>query len=189
MTNFVMYPYWRVPFSITIKEMLPAIQRDRAYLAKKNLEIIDSHGNAVSPDSVKWSRMSKNYFPYVLRQMDGIENSLGIMKFNFMNKYAVYLHDTNARGLFANSYRALSHGCVRVQQWDSLSMYLTKDDTRHPRDSMRRWLANGDKKQIDIQHSVPIYFRYFTAEGRDGRLVLHEDIYGEDRLLRKQMKR
>lgn len=189
MTNFVMYPYWRVPFSITIKEMLPAIQRDRAYLAKKNLEIIDSHGNAVSPDSVKWSKMSKNYFPYVLRQMDGIENSLGIMKFNFMNKYAVYLHDTNARGLFANSYRALSHGCVRVQQWDSLSMYLTKDDTRHPRDSMRRWLANGDKKQIDIQHSVPIYFRYFTAEGRDGRLLLHEDIYGEDRILRKQMKR
>ena len=189
MTNFVMYPYWRVPFSITIKEMLPAIKKDRAYLAKKNLEIIDSHGNAISPDSVKWSKLSKNYFPYVLRQMDGIENSLGIMKFNFMNKYAVYLHDTNSRGLFSNSYRALSHGCVRVQQWDSLSMYLTKDDTRHPRDSMRRWLANGDKKQIDIQHSVPIYFRYFSAEGRDGRLVLHEDIYGEDRILRKQMHR
>lgn len=189
MTNFVMYPYWRVPFSITIKEMLPAIKRDRAYLAKKNLEIIDAHGNAISPDSVNWNKLSKNYFPYVLRQMDGIENSLGIMKFNFMNKYAVYLHDTNARGLFANSYRALSHGCVRVQQWDSLSLYLTRDDTRHPRDSMRRWLANGDKKQIDIQHSVPIYFRYFSAEGRDGRLVLHEDIYGEDRILRKQMKR
>jgi L,D-transpeptidase YcbB len=189
MTNFVMYPYWRVPFSITTKEMLPAIKKDRAYLAKKNLEIIDGNGNAVNPDSVDWSRMSKNYFPYVLRQMDGLENSLGIMKFNFMNKYAVYLHDTNSRGLFSNSYRALSHGCVRVQQWDSLSMYLTKNDARHPRDSMRRWLANGEKKQIDIQRSVPIYFRYFTAEGRNGSLLLHEDIYGEDRVLRKQMKR
>lgn len=187
MTNFIMYPYWRVPFSITIKEMLPAIKKDRAYLHKKNLEIIDGHGNAVSPDSVNWNRMSKNYFPYVLRQMDGVENSLGIMKFNFMNKYAVYLHDTNSRGLFGNSYRALSHGCVRVQQWDSLAMYLTRDDTRHPRDSMRMWLANGHKKQIDIQRSVPIYLRYFTAEGRDGRLVLHEDIYGEDKILRKQM--
>jgi murein L,D-transpeptidase YcbB/YkuD len=185
MTNFIMYPYWRVPFSITIKEMLPAIKKDRAYLAKKSLEIIDRDGNAIDPDSVNWSRMSKNYFPYVLRQMDGLENSLGIMKFNFMNKYSVYLHDTNNRGLFSNAYRALSHGCVRVQQWDSLAMYLTKDDARHPRDSMRMWLANGNKKQIDIQHAVPIYLRYFTAEGRDGRIVFHEDIYGEDKVLRK----
>jgi len=178
MTNFIMYPYWRVPFSITIKEMLPAIKKDRAYLAKKSLEIIDRDGNAVNPDSVNWGRMSKNYFPYVLRQMDGLENSLGIMKFNFMNKYSVYLHDTNNRGLFSNAYRALSHGCVRVQQWDSLAMYLTKDDTRHPRDSMRMWLANGNKKQIDIQHAIPIYLRYFSAEGREGSLVFHEDIYG-----------
>ncbi|PWV45590.1 murein L,D-transpeptidase [Chitinophaga sp. S165] len=187
MTNFVMYPYWRVPFSITIKEMLPQIKKDRAYLYKKNLEIIDGNGNAVNPDSVNWNRMSKNYFPYVLRQMDGLENSLGIMKFNFMNKYAVYLHDTNNRGLFSNAYRALSHGCVRVQQWDSLSMYLTKNDTRHPRDSIRMWLANGHKKQIDLQRSVPIYLRYYTAEGRDGRLLFHEDIYGEDKVLRKIM--
>ncbi|UPK68983.1 murein L,D-transpeptidase [Chitinophaga filiformis] len=187
MTNFIMYPYWRVPFSITIKEMLPAIKKDRAYLAKKSLEIIDRDGNAVNPDSVNWGRMSKNYFPYVLRQMDGLENSLGIMKFNFMNKYSVYLHDTNNRGLFSNAYRALSHGCVRVQQWDSLAMYLTKDDTRHPRDSMRMWLANGNKKQIDIQHAIPIYLRYFSAEGREGSLVFHEDIYGEDKVLRKIM--
>ncbi|WP_188133633.1 murein L,D-transpeptidase [Chitinophaga sp. CF418] len=187
MTNFIMYPYWRVPFSITIKEMLPAIKRDRAYLAKKSLEIIDRDGNAINPDSVNWDRMSRNYFPYVLRQMDGLENSLGIMKFNFMNKYSVYLHDTNNRGLFSNAYRALSHGCVRVQQWDSLAMYLTKDDARHPRDSMRMWLANGNKKQIDIQRSVPIYLRYFSAEGREGRIVFHEDIYGEDKVLRKIM--
>ncbi len=185
MTNFIMYPYWRVPFSITIKEMLPAIKKDRAYLAKKSLEIIDRDGNAINPDSVNWSRMSKNYFPYVLRQMDGLENSLGIMKFNFMNKYSVYLHDTNNRGLFSNAYRALSHGCVRVQQWDSLAMYLTRGDSRHPRDSMRMWLENGQKKQIDIQRSVPIYLRYFTAEGRAGSIVFHEDIYGEDKVLRK----
>lgn len=187
MTNFIMFPYWRVPFSITIKEMLPAIKKDINYLAKKNLEIIDRDGNAINPDSVNWSRMNKNYFPYVLRQMDGAENSLGIMKFNFMNKYAVYLHDTNNRGLFSNAYRALSHGCVRVQQWDSLAMYLTRDDARHPRDSMRMWLANGYKKQIDIQRSVPVYLRYYTAEGREGRLVFHEDIYGEDKVLRKIM--
>lgn len=187
MTNFVMYPYWRVPFSIAVKEMLPAIRKDREYLVKKNLEVIGKSGEAVHPDSINWDKLSKNYFPYVLRQMDGVENSLGIMKFNFMNKYSVYLHDTNSRGLFKNAYRALSHGCVRVQQWDSLAMYLIKDDSRHSRDSVRTWLARGEKKQIDIQRSIPIYLRYFTAEGRNDKLVFHEDIYGEDKVLKKLM--
>lgn len=188
MSNFVMYPFWRVPFSITIKEMLPAIKKDPGYLARKSLEVIDRDGNAVNPDSVNWSRMSKNYFPYVLRQMDGMENSLGIMKFNFFNKYSVYLHDTNNRGLFRNAFRAMSHGCVRLQQWDSLSMYLIRDDPRHPRDSVRAWLSRGEKKQIDFRRSVPIYLRYFTAEGKDGQLVFHDDIYGEDKVVRKQMR-
>lgn len=187
MSNFVMYPFWRVPFSITIKEMLPAIKKDSSYLARKNLEVIDRDGNAVNPDSVNWSKMSKNYFPYVLRQMDGMENSLGIIKFNFSNKYSVYLHDTNNRGLFRNTFRAMSHGCMRLQQWDSLAMYLIRDDPRHPRDSVRAWLSRGEKKQIDIQRSVPVYVRYFTAEGKDGQLVFHDDIYGEDKVLRRVM--
>jgi murein L,D-transpeptidase YcbB/YkuD len=188
MTNFVMYPYWRVPFSITIKEMLPAIKKDHGYLAKKSLEVIDRDGNAVNPDSVHWNRMSQNYFPYVLRQMDGMENSLGIMKFNFYNKYSVYLHDTNNHGLFRNNYRAMSHGCVRLQQWDSLAMYLIRNDVRHPRDSVRVWLSRGDKKTIDIQRPVPIFLRYFTAEGKNGQIVFHEDIYGEDKVMRKLMR-
>ena len=81
----------------------------------------------------------------------------------------------------------MSHGCMRLQQWDSLAMYLIKDDPRHPRDSVRAWLSRGEKKQIDIQRSVPIYVRYFTAEGKDGQLVFHDDIYGEDKVLRKVM--
>jgi murein L,D-transpeptidase YcbB/YkuD len=189
MTNFVMFPFWRVPFSITIKEMLPAIKKDHGYLTKKNMEVIDRDGNAVNPDSVNWDRMSKNYFPYVLRQMDGMENSLGIMKFNFYNKYSVYLHDTNNHGLFRNTFRAMSHGCVRVQQWDSLAMYLIRNDGRHPRDSVRAWLKRGEKMTVDIQRPVPVYFRYFTAEGKeDGRIVFHEDIYGEDKVMRKLMQ-
>jgi L,D-transpeptidase YcbB len=189
MTNFVLYPYWRVPFSITIKEMLPAIKKDVHYLAKKNMEVIDKDGNTVDPETIEWSKMSKNYFPYVLRQTDGMENSLGIMKFNFANKFSVYLHDTNNRGLFKNTFRALSHGCVRVQQWDSLAMYLIRGDTRNNRDSVRAWLARGDKKQIDIQHSIPVYLRYFTAEGgKDGQMMFYDDIYGEDKVLKKQMK-
>ncbi len=189
MNNFVMFPYWRVPYSIVFKEMLPAIRRNVNYLAEKNLEVIDRDGNAVSPDSIDWSKLHRGHFPYVLRQMDGEDNSLGIMKFNFMNKYSVYLHDTNARGLFSNAYRALSHGCVRVQQWDSLAMYLIKGDTqqRNLRDSVRLWLARQEKKQVTFTRRVPIYIRYFTAAADGQRLLFYEDIYGEDKSLRKQI--
>jgi murein L,D-transpeptidase YcbB/YkuD len=188
MTNFMMFPYWRVPYSIVFKEMLPAIRKNVNYLAEKNLEVIDRHGEAVDPYSIDWSKLHKGYFPYVLRQMDGEDNSLGIMKFNFMNKYSVYLHDTNNRNLFKNSYRALSHGCVRVQQWDSLAMYLVKDDTlRNMRDSVRLWLALQEKKQVTLTRRIPIYIRYFSAAVQDEQLLFYEDIYGEDRRLRKKI--
>lgn len=189
MTNFMMYPYWRVPYSIVFKEMLPAIKKNVGYLAAKNLEVIDKDGNTVDPATIDWSKLSKGHFPYVLRQMDGIDNSLGVMKFNFRNKYSVYLHDTNNRGLFKNSMRAMSHGCVRVQQWDSLAQYLVRaDSVRHSGDSIRVWLAREEKKQVDLPKHIPIYLRYFTAEGQNGNLVFFDDIYGEDKVLRKQMK-
>lgn len=186
MTNFVLYPYWRVPYSIVFKEMLPQIKKNVNYLAEKNLEVVDHHGNVVSPDSINWSKLGRNYFPYVLRQMDGLDNSLGIMKFNFNNKFSVYLHDTNNRNLFSNSNRALSHGCVRVQQWDSLAMYMISHDPRPDiRDSVRTWLQREEKKQYNLTERIPIYIRYFTAELRNHRLQFYEDIYGEDKTLMK----
>ncbi|MCW3463583.1 L,D-transpeptidase family protein [Chitinophaga nivalis] len=190
MTNFMMFPYWRVPYSIVFKEMLPAIQRNVGYLASKNLEVIDRNGNTVDPLTIDWQKLSKNHFPYVLRQMDGIDNSLGIMKFNFRNKYSVYLHDTNNRGLFKNSMRAMSHGCVRVQQWDSLAQYLVRTDTvRHLSDSLPVWVEREEKRQVDLPRRIPLYLRYFTAEGQQGKLVFYDDIYGEDKVLARKMGR
>lgn len=189
MTNFVLYPYWRVPYSIVFKEMLPQIKKNVGYLAEKNLEVVDHHGNVVNPDSVNWSKLGRNHFPYVLRQMDGLDNSLGILKFNFYNKFSVYLHDTNNRSLFANSNRALSHGCVRVQAWDSLAMYMIRNDPRpEMRDSVRSWLENEEQRVYSMTNRLPIYIRYFTAEMRDGRLQFYEDVYGEDKTLEKYFK-
>ncbi|HEY0273021.1 MAG TPA: L,D-transpeptidase family protein, partial [Chitinophaga sp.] len=192
LTNFQLYPYWRVPFSITVKEMIPAIKRNINYLAQKNLQVIDKDGQEVDPTTIDWSRMGQHYFPYTLRQMDGEDNSLGVMKFNFFNKYSVYMHDTNSRGLFKNAFRALSHGCVRVQQWDSLANYLVGADSSHPylRDSIKVWLARGERKQVDLRNRIPVYFRYFTAEAApDGKLRFNEDIYGEDKIARRWLER
>ncbi len=189
MTNFVLYPYWRVPYSIVFKEMLPQIKKDRKYLADKNLEVVDHHGNIIPPDSIDWQKLNKNYFPYVLRQMDGLDNSLGIMKFNFANRFSVYLHDTNNRKLFANSNRALSHGCVRVQAWDSLAMFLVRSDPKpEMADSVRTWLDREEQRTYAFARRLPIYIRYFSAEYREGRLQFYEDVYGEDARVRKYLQ-
>ena len=64
--------------------------------------------------------------PYKVVQGSGDANALGVLKFNFPNKYAVYLHDTNQRSLFGVPVRTLSHGCVRVQEWQKLAPVLVR---------------------------------------------------------------
>lgn len=180
--NFQLYPYWRVPFSIATKEMLPQIKRNIGYLTKNNLEVLDRHNQIVNPYAVTWNRFNRHYFPYRIRQMIGLDNSLGILKFNFPNKYSVYLHDTNARSFFNRNDRALSHGCIRVQQWDSLAHYLVRADTlRHLPDSLNSWLRNETQKFVALDHRLPLYIRYFTVEAnQEGRPVFYNDGYHYD---------
>jgi murein L,D-transpeptidase YcbB/YkuD len=185
-SNFITYPQWTVPYSIIFKEMLPKIQKNVNYLAKENLMVVDKNDSVIDPHTINWSKLSKTNFPYLFRQRQGDDNSLGVMKFNFRNKYSVYLHDTNARSLFSRPSRALSHGCVRVQGWDSLSRYLlARDTTNTPVDSVRAWLSRQEKKTVSLRKRVPLFLRYFTCEVReDGGIRFFEDIYGEDKVLR-----
>ncbi|WP_160290241.1 L,D-transpeptidase family protein [Flavihumibacter solisilvae] len=183
-TNFITYPQWTVPYSIIFKEMLPKIQEDITYLEKQNLMVVDKYDSVVNPAEVEWNKVTRNNFPYLIRQRQGDDNSLGLMKFNFRNKYAVYLHDTNARGLFGKKDRALSHGCVRVQEWEKLSRFLVRnDEIRYNPDTIKAWIGRQEKHIISDFARVPIYIRYFTIEAKDDKLRFFDDIYGEDRFL------
>jgi len=184
-SNFVTYPQWTVPNSIIFREMLPAIKRDVTYLQKQNLIVVDDNDSVRDPLKINWRRLNKNNFPYQLKQREGDDNSLGVMKFNFKNKYDVYLHDTNVRWMFDKSFRALSHGCVRVKEWRKLSDFLIRKDTMkyHP-DTLKAWITRQEKHTIWGFSKVPIFIRYFTVEGKKGKLQFYDDIYGEDRTLR-----
>jgi murein L,D-transpeptidase YcbB/YkuD len=185
--NFVTYPQWTVPFSIIHKEMIPRIQKDINYLAKQNLMVVDKDDNIIDPATINWSKMSKKYFPYMIKQRQGDDNSLGVMKFNFRNKHSVYLHDTNARWLFQKSQRSLSHGCVRVQKWKELAEFLVRKDTLTiPVDSLNSWISRKEKRVVQGFERVPIFIRYFTCEGREGKIRFYDDIYGSDKLLREK---
>jgi murein L,D-transpeptidase YcbB/YkuD len=186
-SNFVTYPQWTVPVSIIMKEMLPAIKNNIDYLRKQNLMVVDDRDSVRDPTTINWKRLNKNNFPYQLKQRQGDDNSLGVMKFNFRNKYDVYLHDTNGRWMFDKTFRALSHGCVRVKEWRKLSDFLIRNDTTkyHP-DTLRAWIKRQEKHTIWGFARVPIYLRYFTCEGKKGHIVFYDDIYGEDKQLRNR---
>ncbi|MBC7826918.1 MAG: L,D-transpeptidase family protein [Chitinophagaceae bacterium] len=186
-SNFITYPQWTVPYSIIFKEMLPQIQKNTDYLRKQNLMVVDKNDSIIDPAKIDWSKLSKKRFPYLLKQRQGDDNSLGVLKFNFANKYSVYLHDTNARWLFSKSARALSHGCVRVKEWEKLSHFLVRNDPvkYHP-DTLRNWIRRQEKHVIYGFRRIPIFIRYFTCEGSDGKVKFYDDIYGEDKILRQR---
>jgi murein L,D-transpeptidase YcbB/YkuD len=188
-SEIITYPQWNIPQSIIVKEILPALKKDPGYLARKGYGLFDSKGEEVDPYSVDWSKYSKG-IPYRVIQGSGDDNALGNLKFNFSNKYAVYLHDTNQRYYFGLDSRALSHGCVRVQEWEKLAFYILDQENQYARaknkelislDSVRHWLSKKEKHTILLKNKFPIFIRYFTCEGKDGKINFYEDIYDEDK--------
>lgn len=189
--NMVTYPQWTMPVSIIVKEVLPGVRRDTAYFRKKGYSLIDDKGNEVDPHAVDWSKYHKG-IPYKVVQGSGDDNALGVLKFNFNNKYAVYMHDTNQRYLFAQSIRSLSHGCVRVQEWQKLAYAIIHYDdidslkTSVKQDTLDSWLKRKVKRTMVIRNKLPVYIRYFTCEGGENGIVFYDDMYGEDKLLREK---
>lgn len=190
-SDLVIYPTWTVPESIIKKELLPGLKKNPGYLGKKGLNLYDSKGDMVDPTTINWSKYVKG-IPYIVRQGSGDNNALGVIKFNFDNPYQVYLHDTNQRNLFRNAFRAMSHGCVRVQEWEKLSQFIlqydslkmkTTDTLRYNFDSVKTWIAEKQKHRVFIKNRLPLYIRYMTCEARDGNVVFYDDIYNDDKKL------
>ena len=189
LTDMVIYPTWTVPNSIIVKQYLPRLKNNPHYLSRLGLQLYGANGRPINPASINWQKYSKG-IPYKIMQNSGDRNALGVLKFNFKNDYAVYLHDTNQRYLFKNSMRALSHGCVRVEKWDSLAYYMARNDSislkpgdtlRYNTDSLKQWLSKKQYRRVDIQNRIPLFISYFSCEASEGNLIFHEDIYGEDR--------
>ncbi|MBS1920348.1 MAG: L,D-transpeptidase family protein [Bacteroidetes bacterium] len=185
--ELITYPKWTIPASIIEKEILPGVKKNPKYFQKKGYGIYDSKGKEINPDSVDWKKYNKG-IPYHVVQGSGDANALGVLKFNFSNKYAVYLHDTNERYLFSRNDRAMSHGCIRVQAWQQLADFVVNHDNSDGKalmrlDSIQLWLKKKQKHSISIRNKMPLFIRYYTCQGENGNVVFYNDIYGEDKKL------
>ena len=175
------YPYWKVPFSIAWKEILPMLQRDTAYLRRNNFEVMGAHSKVVDARKIKWKKYNKTNLPYAFRQRIGADNSLGILEFNFNNKFGVYMHDTKSKIYFKTLYRFQSHGCIRLEKYEAMAKTIIRDDTlRIPYDSLNSWLSHTEQKKVSLRKTIPIFIRYFSTTADSNGLHQYLDIYRKD---------
>jgi len=166
MDTVLVNPSWYVPQSIIQNELLPRYASDPNIFDRMGLEVKrgqDGNINVVQPP--------------------GAANALGRIKFNFPNKFQVYLHDTPEKRLFSADRRAFSHGCMRVEDPTKFGEILLRLAMNGPTPDSRQLYAmfGRDERSFKLTNRPMVHLTYQTAYVDDaGKLVLRDDIYGFD---------
>lgn len=177
-THFTINPTWTVPPTILRKDIIPKASTDPAYLASRNIRVLDRDGDEVDPATVDWSNTSG----LTLRQDAGDGAALGKVAIRFSNPYAIYLHDTPNQRQFKRSTRAFSSGCVRVEDALDLARLLIEGNGGGAHVArFESVLASGKTGNLSLAGSVPIIIAYLTAApDAEGRITYRPDIYSRD---------
>lgn len=182
METLVINPTWNVPRSITVKEYLPMLKRNRN--AASHLRIVDRNGRTVPRSAINFSAYSNKSFPYSMKQPPSDGNALGLVKFLFPNRYNIYLHDTPTKHLFAREVRAYSHGCIRLADPFDFAYALLAKQEKDPVGFFQARLKSGRETPVALEKHVPVHIIYRTAfVPNKGRANYRDDIYGRDRAI------
>lgn len=166
LNQIVFSPYWNVPASIIKGEILPAMQKNPNYLARKNMEQI---GNAI-------------------RQRPGPGNALGKVKFIFPNSFNMYFHDTPSKSLFNEDKRAFSHGCIRLSEPQKMAEWLLRNDPDWNKQKIVSAMNQTSERSVRLKSPIPVFIIYYTAwVDHDGLLNFRDDVYKHDLDLGKKM--
>ncbi|MFP9100439.1 L,D-transpeptidase family protein [Flavobacterium sp. RHBU_24] len=183
-TDVVFNPTWTVPPTIIKEDLTPAATKDRAYFANHNMTIYKDGAQVLAE---AWNPLEADKYRYV--QGPGEDNALGRVKFNFRNSFSVYIHDTNHRNLFSGSYRALSSGCVRVQDPLKLAQYvLNGEDAAWDNSKIKGMVDAEATENVYIQKSIRVHQLYWTAWMDKGGLQFRDDIYSLDKILYDKLR-
>jgi murein L,D-transpeptidase YcbB/YkuD len=177
-------PYWNVPRSILVNEVLPRLLREPGYLRAHHMEIVGraegSLGDVVTDDLRR--RLARGELR--IRQRPGPSNALGLVKFVFPNAASVYLHDTPETELFERSRRDFSHGCIRVEDAEALAQWVLRDQPVWGTDQVAGALNGTAPWRALLSRPMPVAIVYTTAVASpEGVAWFFEDIYGHDRRL------
>ncbi len=186
MNSIVFHPEWIVPETIKVEDIHPRLRqggpggRPDLSVLRNNKLSVSYQGRAVDAATVDWARA--NIHSYTFTQPAGPGNVLGVLKFNFPNRHAIYMHDTLQPALFNQTVRTLSHGCIRVRQPSRLAALLLAEDKGWPEQRIKDLIARGKNSAVSLGRPVPVHLTYFTvAFDGAGQLRTYADVYGIDK--------
>ena len=211
-TYMVINPTWTIPYSIIRNEMWWRLVRDPAYLSREGYKVFRGK-TEVNGDTIQWGKVNRNRIPYRIVQNPGPQNSLGTVKYMFNNPFSIYLHDTPSKSAFNKTQRAVSHGCVRLQDPILFGEYLTQNSKEYDADDFRIMMGYPPRdperlKDYDptdstaaiqkleettivrLEKPMPLYLDYRTVYyDREWKLHFCYDIYDQNKLILQAMDR
>ncbi|MEA2028355.1 MAG: L,D-transpeptidase family protein [Campylobacterota bacterium] len=191
MQYIVVNPTWNVPDSIARKSIIPKVIKNPAYLNARNMvarKDYNLNGKKVDLAGIDWKPYledKEKYIPYKFIQRPSKRNSLGRVKFIFPNKYAVYMHDTNAKSLFkrrSRKTRSQSSGCIRLEKPLAMLHHVAAKYTNEAPEVVKAKYKSMKTHNIFLKAHIPVHTVYLTAFVDDcGNLIMSDDLYGFDR--------
>jgi murein L,D-transpeptidase YcbB/YkuD len=172
-------PFWHVPEGVARRALIPNVQKDPTYFFKQKIRVFSSFGGAeVDPASVNW--FGPEATRYVFRQDPGPHNALGVLRLDMPNRHIVYMHDTPMKNLFGYTERAMSAGCVRVQQVLDVGAWIANGQDGWTRATIDQLVAAGNRTTLTLARPVPVHFVYITAWAQGGVVQFRNDLYSRD---------
>lgn len=208
----VVNPTWTVPYSIIRREMWWKLVRDPTYLSSKGFRVYRGK-EEINGDTIQWSRINKNKIPYTIVEDPGPKNSLGTVKYIFYNPFSIYLHDTPNKRAFKRTQRAVSHGCVRLEEPILFGEFLMQNSDEYDADDFRIMMGkeplDPDRLEeydppdslaaiqpldtttmIRLDQTMPVYLDYRTIYfDREWGPHYGYDIYDQNKLILREMER
>jgi murein L,D-transpeptidase YcbB/YkuD len=172
-------PYWHVPGTIAKAALIPMMRKDPGYLYKEKIRVFSSFGGEeVDPAAVNW--WGPEAERYVFRQDPGPHNALGVLRFDMPNKHIVYMHDTPMKNLFDYHERAVSAGCVRLQNFWGVADWVLGGQDGLSAVALQDRVAAGQQSTVKLKQPVPVHFIYLTAWTDGGVVQFRNDLYNRD---------
>lgn len=185
--HIVFSPTWTVPVSIIKNEIIPRLKSNPDYYTERNY-VFYKNGQKIDPSAEAWG--STNPGNYRIVQQPGGDNSLGRVKFGMNNSMRIYLHDTPSQRLFAKDYRALSHGCIRLDEPAKFAAYLLRENSGWDMEKINKQMFSGNASTIMLKKDYQVRIQYCTAwVSDDGSMNFRDDIYGHDQMQLQELKR
>lgn len=207
-------PIWNIPVSIAKSEIYWMARKDPYYLSNNNIKVYYKGKVVNDPDTINWNKYPREKLPFSFKQGSGEGNALGKFKFVFDNSSSIYLHDTNNKYGFKLANRAISHGCVRIEQPLKFAELMVKDKYQYDNLRMDVDLPPIDTTKNEIfqkklakktdtlnifklkptwyspRKNIGVFIAYYTAWADDkGGVQFRPDVYSYDPILWEAIKR